>query len=117
MTNWAEYCKDCGACCGPVPISAHMWSEFKDRVVVDYYLQDLGPIVIPMANGDDRCVFLGHDRRCMIYEYRPDVCRRLGEVPELPCPKQHPGRADKLMRQRLAKLGATGPATPPKSRS
>jgi Fe-S-cluster containining protein len=37
---------------------------------------------------DRSCVFLGADRRCTVYEKRPDVCRRFPEVGPRPgyCP-------------------------------
>jgi Fe-S-cluster containining protein len=34
-----------------------------------------------------RCVFLGENGRCQVYEYRPHVCQNYGVTPEMPCPK------------------------------
>lgn len=47
-----------------------------------------GCIRIAMTDMDpdkNKCPFLRADRRCNIYENRPDVCRKFGEIPELPC--------------------------------
>ena len=38
-----------------------------------------------MDFGRNKCPFLRPDCRCNIYENRPDVCRKMGEIPELPC--------------------------------
>ncbi len=37
---------------------------------------------------DGSCIFLGRDRRCSVYEKRPDVCRRFPEIGPRPgfCP-------------------------------
>lgn len=34
---------------------------------------------------NNKCPFLTADLKCNIYENRPDVCRKMGEIPELPC--------------------------------
>lgn len=47
-----------------------------------------GCVRIAMTDMDldkNKCPFLRADRRCNIYENRPDVCRKFGEIPELPC--------------------------------
>ena len=47
-----------------------------------------GCVRIAMTDMDldkNKCPFLRSDRRCNIYENRPDVCRKFGEIPELPC--------------------------------
>ena len=47
-----------------------------------------GGVRIAMTNWDldkNKCPFLRADRRCNIYENRPYVCRKFGEIPELPC--------------------------------
>lgn len=44
--------------------------------------------VAKKASGE--CVFLGNDRRCQIYERRPEVCRRFPDVGPRPgfCPRR-----------------------------
>lgn len=34
---------------------------------------------------NNKCPFLRSDFKCNIYEDRPDVCRKFGEIDELPC--------------------------------
>lgn len=54
--------------------------------VIDF--TPFGCVRIAMTNMDldkNKCPFLRADRRCNIYENRPNVCRKFGEIPELPC--------------------------------
>lgn len=47
-----------------------------------------GGVVIAMTSWDierNKCPFLRKDCKCNIYENRPDVCRKFGEISELPC--------------------------------
>jgi Fe-S-cluster containining protein len=47
-----------------------------------------GTIKITMTDwnlDNNKCPFLRADFKCNIYENRPDVCRKFGEIPELPC--------------------------------
>jgi Fe-S-cluster containining protein len=49
--------------------------------------------VLPYAQG--RCVFLGDDDRCTIYEARPAACRRFECAPELD--RHGPGRHGRFL--------------------
>ena len=47
-----------------------------------------GCVRIAMTDMDfdkNKCPFLRADYKCNIYENRPNVCRKMGEIPELPC--------------------------------
>lgn len=87
MTDWAQICEGCGKCCGPVPFEteflmqhAHLYQELPDNL--DYTFPGL---VIPTTVSLD-CVFLEKlTKRCVIYDERPEVCRLMGTIPELPC--------------------------------
>ena len=48
----------------------------------------LGNGVLALTSEDmelNKCPFLRADYRCNIYENRPDVCRKFGQIEALPC--------------------------------
>ena len=61
----------CHACCGPI-----MMSELEAARL---------PARVSPATGND-CRFLGK-HGCTIYAIRPAVCRLMGTVPDLACPR------------------------------
>lgn len=82
--------KDCGECCGIVPIPTIVWNRNKDKVqkfVKQTYISEV--FVFPITE-DLKCCFLTKDNKCSIYEERPDVCKRYGICDELPCPYLKP---------------------------
>ena len=89
MKNWAKICKGCGKCCGPVPFPKeflmthnHLYQELPVSLL--FFSPNL---IIPQTISLD-CVFLNKiEKKCLIYEDRPEVCRLQGNMPELPCPK------------------------------
>ncbi len=86
--NWTELCRGCGACCGPVPFPRELWAKISGRVV--HPVSAITPFVREtlLVTGETLdCVFLTPDKRCAIYEDRPEVCRLFGMIPRLPCPK------------------------------
>jgi Fe-S-cluster containining protein len=80
-------CKEfCGNCCGIVPIPTVVWNESKDKIqkfVKEIYVSEV--FVLPYTEGL-KCCFLTDDKKCAIYDKRPDVCKRYGLCDELPCP-------------------------------
>lgn len=83
-------CGKCKAdCCGPVPLLIKVWEKLKNKAQV--------PIVRLIKIEDDyiipetktlNCPFLSISFRCVIYKFRPDVCRKFGDAshPLLVCP-------------------------------
>jgi len=82
--------KGCKAdCCGVIPIPADLYEDNQD-------LFQITPTKVLYSDGEDSyipltpdwlCIFL--DRTlwdCKVYEFRPEVCRKYGTTPELPCP-------------------------------
>jgi hypothetical protein len=85
-------CKeDCAECCGIVPIP----NEIFDRNSADVQKDILKSVEF---DNDDRiyetadgyCPFLTADKKCAIYNDRPDICKRYGIDPTLPCPHIKP---------------------------
>lgn len=94
----------CAACChlhiGIFPHEAQLlWMVAKDRGISvdaeklarqaskdDEHWHELTP-------EDQRCVFLGEDRNCQVYEHRPGACRKYHVLsePELCDMHKHPG--------------------------
>lgn len=81
--------KNCGLCCGPVPIKTEIYEKHKDKAA-DHHLTDIGGHVIALKHHNGaptaECAFLGEDKKCLIYEDRPALCRIFGCTDALPCP-------------------------------
>jgi Fe-S-cluster containining protein len=89
----------CGACCGIIPISKELakktehLAQVKPERVIE---TEKGLHVITK---DLLCVYLNRkNKKCMIYEERPQVCRDYGIIPALPCPYF---RADGVRRDKI----------------
>lgn len=88
-------CDDgCGRCCGMVPVTA---AEYA-RVIA--YAREHG--IEPVIQGIT-CPFW-QGGKCSVYEVRPLVCKLMGHVPELTCPRGYnvnvgSDRGRKLVRQ------------------
>jgi len=76
-------CNGCGACCRKYPLFASRAdAEREPRIKREAF--ELPPAAqseryayeLHCLPDIERCIFLGEDNRCTIYETRPDVCRR-----------------------------------------
>ena len=87
-------------CCYNIPFDDGELEKYADKIINPVLITvPLGPghvafTVMPKAMTkeamgeamkNNKCPFLKHDCTCNIYEHRPDVCRKFGEIPELPC--------------------------------
>lgn len=85
-------CRRCrGQCCYNVPFKENELERFADRIVTPVIETERLIIggVLPWTSSDvmeNRCPFLTRDYRCNIYDNRPEVCRKFGEIEQLPCP-------------------------------
>jgi Fe-S-cluster containining protein len=71
------------ACCGPVPIDKKVYAEnhyLLQRSVEKTF--DLGTTIVPVTS-DMVCPFLASDHSCMIYNDRPDVCKKYGDESDI----------------------------------
>ena len=101
-------CKDdCGQCCGLIPFDRELLLGKQIHQQREFYkLVELGKNeVLPMTK-DHLCVFLTEQKTCAIYDERPDVCRKYGIDPEMPCPyinekgrARSPAKARRAQRQ------------------
>lgn len=80
--------QDCDAdCCGIVPLKEDMAkrNEGLQQVSVTEIIR-LSDSIVPVTE-DMRCVFLDRStKRCAVYNERPEICKRYGQVITLPCP-------------------------------
>ena len=65
-------CKNCGECCGPVPII----EEERKRIIA--YLQKHHDVRLKAKQKDFSftCVFRDEKNGCLIYPCRPKICRK-----------------------------------------
>lgn len=78
MRKAKNFCKGCGGCCGPVPITA------KEKDVILKFMKDKN--LNPKKKSDMECKFLDENKKCMIYSVRPSVCKLFGPYINLRCP-------------------------------
>ena len=87
MSKFADTClkvidsgRCIGDCCGPIPIDRAVVEANKHLVNVKYI--EMIPereLSYPLCK-DVMCVFLDRVKiRCLIYDQRPDVCRKFGD--------------------------------------
>ena len=77
--------KNCGLCCGPVPIKKETYEKNIAKAQT-HVLTDLGTHVLALQGVTAKCAFLTDEMKCAIYEERPAVCRIFGQTDALPCP-------------------------------
>lgn len=70
---------------------------FKENELERFYTSIINPVIYTISlpwgimaktneNMDlNKCPFLRKDLKCNIYENRPEVCRLMGIVPQMPC--------------------------------
>jgi Fe-S-cluster containining protein len=76
-------------CCYNLAFENGELERFKDKIVnpvIDIVWFGGVRLTITSTNMDsNKCPFLRRDFKCNIYENRPDVCRKFGEIDKLPC--------------------------------
>ena len=77
-------CWNCGACCGPVPVTRNEWDAIKQAVKRmppgerrRLQNQRRQPLTCPFRDIEKK--------RCSIYRVRPLLCRMYGHYPGLEC--------------------------------
>lgn len=77
------------ACCYNIPFESNELVKYAAKIVNKVlFTLPLGSAVVPFTNEDpnaNKCPFLKADYKCNIYEDRPPVCRKFGEIEDLPC--------------------------------
>lgn len=76
------------SCCYNVPLHDEL-DKYKDKIVTPVIdTKPVGNAIIPITHRKtfmNRCPFLLPTFRCNIYEHRPEICRLMGEIKDLPC--------------------------------
>lgn len=105
-TNW-EICEGCGECCGIIPFEPKMFAKFVHIAARPFEIRP-GKLMdmIYAVTEDGWCVFLDQERRCRIYNDRPDICRLYGTIPELKCTYLNGEKPDRLAEYMSAKRQA-----------
>jgi Fe-S-cluster containining protein len=110
MDKFAEAClrmvdsgRCAGECCGCIPIDRDVVDANRFEMQVGYTeMIPAGELSYPMTD-DMACVFLHRmEIRCMIYDQRPDVCRRFGDESHsaLFCPYLHADGTERTRSER-----------------
>jgi len=84
--------KNCGKCCAPIPFPNSFLVKHRDKLQQDSSQrfkhkvrgtsEQLWVIITPNL----KCPFWNPEIGCAVYDDRPDICRKFGEVEKLPCP-------------------------------
>jgi Fe-S-cluster containining protein len=91
-------CDECkGRCCTYPGFLRQEYKNVRDKhgIPKGTISRNLGFIRV-LYKTDGTCPFL-KDGACSIYEDRPNVCKKYGEVPQLPCQYLHPEAALRSM--------------------
>lgn len=77
------------SCCYNLSFNQNELERFSNKIVnpVLEIVTMFGVNVVFTAQKmkDNKCPFLRHDFKCNIYENRPEVCRKMGEIDQMPC--------------------------------
>jgi Fe-S-cluster containining protein len=119
-STWLAYrkglCEGCwsGCCTLPVEVNANdlirleliteeeaaislkqVAKKLMKQKVIQAYQQKSQLFVLEQRNGRD-CIYLDKDRRCTVYEKRPEVCRKFPKIGPRPgfCPARRKSKRD-----------------------
>lgn len=77
------------SCCYNIPFERDELRRFSDRIVNPVlFTLPLGAGTVAFTDKNinkNKCPFLRKDCKCNIYDVRPDICRKFGEIAELTC--------------------------------
>lgn len=87
MKEWKKHCRNCGECCGPIPMPRVLYLANREHIqhLPDQVIAGGNEDMVVPIRDDLHCVFLTDDKKCAIYEQRPYICRLYGTIPELAC--------------------------------
>ena len=84
-------CRQCGSeCCDiTTPFTASdikiIKTKYRKALRGVKMVHSVGDAYMLEKRGNSQCVFLGDDKRCSIYEVRPEICRDFGDKPYCLC--------------------------------
>jgi len=81
-------CRNCGACCGPVP-----FTRYDRAKIITYLITRFGIDYLEKLHSQERepltCEYRDIEaRKCAIHPVRPEICRMMGFYKGLECPHQ-----------------------------
>jgi Fe-S-cluster containining protein len=112
LSRWTKFsprlCKGCFAACCRLPVEASsadllrlgvvhenelegslkkVAKRLESMGIIKFFRASSGKFTLAQTSSGD-CLFLGSDRRCTVYDKRPDVCRKFPEIGPKPgfCP-------------------------------
>lgn len=102
-------CKQCGKCCGCTPFPIGLFIRFKDSAQIEYNLEDFPTPseeknekqVLPITKGFI-CIFLNKEKKCVIYQNRPWICRVYGT--KIPCYFDRPEESEAMFKPMFDQL-------------
>lgn len=71
------------ACCGIVPIPVSIYEKHKHKANREVLKENVFDDIIIPKTKDCVCPFLSDDFSCLIYEERPDICKKFGDESHL----------------------------------
>lgn len=78
-------CQNCGECCGPVPVTANELTAIK-AAISQMPKEELTKLKEQKRGAFD-CILLDKEnKKCSIYDVRPEICRMFGFYVGLACP-------------------------------
>ena len=99
-------------CCGVMVFDADWYIKHRDQALKPHEAKYDGKQYIFVFTDDFSCIFLNTQKKCVIYDERPEICRQYGvsEHREIQCPYLCPDgsirtRADR--RRLLKEVGNT----------
>ena len=76
-------------CCGPVPMDKDIFNKNKHLINKSAHITHLENNILCFDPKSLACGFLDDDKKCKIYEDRPEICRLFGDrkhnIPILKC--------------------------------
>jgi len=78
-----ECLPNCGLCCGLVGFTKEILEKYQDKYPEGIKCYEVKGLYYFES---EWCPFLGEDKKCKIYDDRPQACRMYGCDERLPCP-------------------------------
>ena len=102
-------CKQCGECCGVLPLMKNQLELLKSAIKT----MSKGEIDKLKRQSRDQltCILLNTEtKRCSVYHFRPLVCRQYGQIRELQCPNNRGlnPRSGKMQTEKIIKSTFVG---------
>lgn len=103
----AFQCKNCGECCGPVPVTGQELADIRSEIKKMPELERNR--LMKQKRPPLTCLFRDMEHnKCAVYRVRPEICRMFGRYAGMECP-ENKGKATKGRKEGAMRLGASPP--------